>query len=531
MAAWCPPEGVAGDSAVIKVSVGMLGPARYRCPARDAMSARRNLSPTVAAPRKREVLEQFTNGPFMAAMDLIEHADRSVQDALCELDARVACNTARPFHDGLRQWTAHALAMYGQAFSEDGGQPMLAVRRQWTYRSHLAAPDKRGATTYEITVWGRCYRSADGATRELRLVANHLRGRARTDTEVAVAAFVLAAGGPGPVPQRVRVVRCGLLEGRAETLFDGTREAADELYRHHGQEALGDLVEGQEFRPGSACADCSYAPVCPALPRQPGLLGLDDRSRPRRTWSATNGRAYRACPAREHLRRHHLPVDLTVERSAAAERGRAVHSYLERRHEARPRTPCVPHIPGNWTADQYKLPMADRDLGARLLRHHAEVCPLRQTHGDDDLQVEPDLVFDDPAADVVVLAKPDLLYRDHGVWVWRETKTSARDRSWSSDPLTDYPQLALAVELVGRGALGGGRGRVELEVLRPRGVDLMTFDPFTAGTRAAARQVLALQLQRWHTDDEFAASPGVECASCEVARWCSARVPVAGNVA
>jgi PD-(D/E)XK nuclease superfamily len=528
MTSWRPPDGVVGDSAVIKVSVGMLGSAKYRCPAGDAMTARKNLRPLLAVERKPEALEQFTNGPFMAAMDLIERGGTSPEDALRKIDARAARGWSLPMHDGLRQWTTHAIDMYRQAFPGDDGQAMKPARWRWVYRKQMTSPDDRGAKLYQISVWGRCYSSADGKVRELRLLVNRLRSRVRTDAEVAVAALVLAEGVPGPVPERVRIVQFGILEGCAETLFDGTRESAVEMYRMKGKKALGDIVDSQEYRPGPACVECAYAAVCPALPRLPGLLGILDRTRPRRSWSATNGRTYRKCAAREHLRRHRLPVDITIERGAAAERGRAVHAYLERKHGADPPTPCGPHTPENWVADEFHLTDEDRRLGVRLLRHHAEVCPLRYARNAADVQAEPDLVFDDTSADLIVLAKPDLLYRDRGSWVWREVKTSDSDRRWSRDLVAEYPQLALAVVLIGRGALGSARGRVELEMLRPGGVDLAIIDPFTPGVRAAAENVLAEHVRDWHADDEFKASPGVECLRCEVGRWCSARESAGG---
>ena len=520
MAPWLPPEGLVGDSTVIRVSLGKLGPRQYRCPARDAMAARPNLAPRVLERRKREVLESFTAAPFMAAMDLVEDRRFTVDQALRAVNERAT----RPIHDGVLQWTAHAVHGYVSAFPAVPEQPMRVVRSRWTYRKVLSAPDERGARRYEINVWGRCYVSADRGTRELRLITNRLNARARADAEIAVAAFVVARGEPGPAPHRVRIVQFGILEGTVETLFDDTVAAAEEMYRLHGRRALAAIVDSTEYRPGAVCADCPFAGVCPALPRAPGLLGVTDHSRPRRSWSATNARSYRACPARGYLRQQRLPVDATVEQSAATERGRAVHAFLERRHAQWPGGPCDQHTPSDWVPRLHDLTDSDRDLGARLLRHHAEVCPLRHAS---EVQIEPDLVFDDTAADVVVLVKPDLLYRERGAWVWREVKTSASDRCWPIDVLTGYPQLALGVVLIARGALGPGRGRVELEVLRPGGVDLTILDPFTDSIRERAERALLDHVRAWHADDRFTAVPGEECRRCEVSRWCSAKAGAA----
>lgn len=519
MSPWLPPDGLAGDSTVIRVSLKMLGPERYRCPARDAIAARPNVVPSRRVLRKREVLESFTGGPFMSAMDLIEDRRFTADQAL----AVVSEESTQPIHDGILQWTRHAVHGYLNAFPNEPVRPMRPVRRRWTYRKPLGAPDERGTRRYEINVWGRCYESVDGGIRELRLIANRHNARTRADAEIAVAALVVAQGGPGPSPQRVRIVQFGILEGAAETLFDNTASAAEEMYRFHGKRALGAIVDSTDYRPGAVCADCPYASICPALPREPGLLGLANRRRPRRSWSATSARAYRACPARHYLRQQRLPTDSTVERNAAAERGRAIHSFLERRHAAGDQVPCDQYIPADW-AGPYDLTDGDRELGVRLLRHHAEVCPLRHAT---EVVIEPDHVFDDGDADVAVLAKPDLLYREQGAWVWREVKTSASDRRWFTDVLAEYPQLALGVVLLARGALGPGRGRVELEVLRPGGVDLTMLDPFTVSVRKRAERVVLEHAQKWHADDHFKAEPGDECRRCEVSRWCSAKAGAA----
>lgn len=488
---------------------------------RDAIGARRGLRPIRSIRGRPEVLEHFANGPFMTVMDIVEDRGATLDEAIGQLDMWVADGRVKPLHDGLRQWTSHAAAAYREVFQRPDSPATQPVRLAWTFRRHLTSADARGAQLYEIGVWGRCYTSRDGRFRELRLIRNHLREHSPTDDTVAVAAFVLARAIPDDKVRSVRITQFGVTEGIAETLFDGSTESAVELYQANGRRSLGALVDSQEYRPGAGCADCVCAGVCPTLPRAPGLLGIAGDNRPRRSWSPTNARQYRACPAREHLHRQFLPADPNIERSPAAERGRAVHAFLAHRHEAGPGHPCDVRVPVDWPDERHPLAEHDRQLGARLLRHHAEVCPSGIAA---NIRTEPDLVFEDATAGVVVLAKPDLLYQDHtGAWVWREVKTSASDRRCVTDPLVEYPQVALGVALLARGVFGGGRGRLELEVLRPGGVDLLTLDPFTATVRAAAERTLSENLAPWRADDWFAATPGVECARCEVGHWCSQR--------
>ncbi len=522
MTSWHPPAGVSGDSGLIKVSVGMLGPARYRCPARDALSARPRFRAETPVPRKPELLESFTNGPFMDVLDLVEHQGVSFEEALTKLEKR-------PVHDSVRSWTRHAVEGYQSAFP--AGDGMTPCRQRWVYEKALRQPDQRGARQYRISVWGRCYRSTDGKRREVRLPANRLEGRARTDAEIAVAALVLAEGGPDVPPEHIAIRQFGMLEGRSATLFDGSRQAANDLYEVSGRTALADLVdagEPVEYRPGAACADCPFSAVCPALRRTPGLLGVRERRRPRRSWSPTSARNHGECPARDYGRRQRLPVDPLIERGPAAERGRAVHRYLEHRH-GRAATPCETRVPDDWVPPGFDLTPEDHALGAVLLRHHAVVCPARHTREAEDLRVEPDLVFEDTDADTVVLAKPDLLYHDGTTWVWREVKTSASGRRGTRPWIEQYPQLALATVLAAHGEFGLGIGRVELEILRPAGADLYTFDPGTPEVLGQAETVLRESFGRWQADDRFDPVPDRHCARCEVRRWCSARLETGGE--
>ncbi|WP_432926964.1 PD-(D/E)XK nuclease family protein [Microbispora sp. CA-135349] len=485
----------------------MFGPERYRCPAADALKAR-GLRPRERADWKPEVLEPFLNGPFMAAADRLERPAGKPR-------AR-----QRPLHDGVRQWTRHALRMYREAFPPH--PDLRPAARPWVYRHRRPIGDGSNTVEYRITAWGRCFESPNGWQRELRLPVNRLR--ARTAAERAVAALIAAEANPDPRLERVRVVQFALLDGRTDPVFDGTRDEALAVYRADGSPAVRALLDNREYRPGTACASCAVAPVCPALPRAAGLLGIADRSRPRRSWSSTTGRAHRSCPARGYLRGLRLPVDDGVERGAAVERGRAVHAFLAEQHSRRPRTPCSPEIPADWVPEGYPLPDEERLLGAKLLRHHAEVCPLRTAEPQSEIQIEPGLALDDSDADLLVLAEPDLLYQDGDAWVWRETKTSGSNRR-SGDVLTTYPQLALAVRILSGGVLPGprGRGRVELELLRPEGVDLRILDPFAPATQAAAEAALREQVSGWHSETLFEATPSRDCAACEVARWCSRR--------
>ncbi|MFE3018928.1 PD-(D/E)XK nuclease family protein [Streptomyces sp. NPDC059256] len=509
---WLPPDGVTRTSEVITVSAGMFKGGEFRCPAADALKTR-GYHTADPVPRRRERLEHRTLGPFMAACDTRSHPAGGPPRT-----------RSAPLHDGLKTWSDHGVKGYETAFPTEPERPLNEVPEPWTYRYRPPGPDPRNAQEYRFTVWGRCLASADGAHRELRLPVHRLNRELPPEGFIAAVALVLAEGTPGPLPKSVRIVEFALFDGNTRELFAGSREQALARYRKHGPDALAGVLDGREYRPGSACGGCPYLSVCPALRPAPGLLGVAEKDRPRRTWSVTNGRNYRTCPARDHMRRLHLPTADSVEREVTSERGRALHSYLAARHGHGSPRPCTVEVTEEWVPDGFDLPDHERALGAILLRRHAAVCPLRYVGNGTDVRTEPRVVRYDTAANVVVIAAPDLIYRDADSWVWRETKTSATDRRSNRSLLEHYPQLALAVVLMSRGDLGGvpARARVELEVLRPGGADLEIIDPSASANRTAAEGILRAMVTDWHADDLYEATPGRSCERCEVARWCSA---------
>ncbi|MGX7824636.1 PD-(D/E)XK nuclease family protein [Actinokineospora sp. 24-640] len=472
----------------------------------EALNARQGLLPSTPR-RKREALNDFPLGPLMTALDLIEFRDftaaRAMETALTPVEGP-------PNHEGVAEWTRHAVDGYLHAFPTD--EVWLPVREPWLHRSVLTKPDSRGVRRYDIRAWGRRYRSRDGKARELRMI--RFRGGRRSPGELAVAALVVA--GAGTPPERVRIREFACFEGTASLLYDEASEDVQQFYRVHGKDALREAVDGTAYRPGSACVSCRYRVGCPALDEAVGVLGVSDRTRPRRTWSVSNARKYAACPARDHLIRLRLPVEWAVERSPWTERGRAVHQHLQRQHQEG--VLCSADVPTSWP--DRELPDREIAVGTRMLRHHAEICPL--LHRPTDVRVEPKLVFDDTAADVVVLVTPDLLYHDGGSLVWREVKTTTADPATRFRTLAEVPQLALAIVLLGRGALPntGARPRAELEVLHPNGNDLRFYDALDPATQAEASEVVAALAGPWHRDAEFRPWPGPACQSCEVLRWC-----------
>jgi hypothetical protein len=154
-----------------------------------------------------------------------------------------------------------------------------------------------------------------------------------------------------------------------------------------------------------------------------------------------------------------------------------------------------------------------------MIGDHALVCPLR--NGPDDAEVHPErpIVVYDPDADVVVIAKTDLLYRVADRWTLRETKTVKAPSK--EDLLVEYPQLALAVLLADAGVLpGGGPCGVELERLTGSGPVVTELEVAAPDVVAQARRVLLKYVSEWHTDTRYPTKAGNACEDCPFTRWC-----------
>jgi hypothetical protein len=156
-----------------------------------------------------------------------------------------------------------------------------------------------------------------------------------------------------------------------------------------------------------------------------------------------------------------------------------------------------------------------------MIGDHFLVCPLRGADEETEVHPERSVVVYDPAANVVVIAKVDLLYRTAGVWRLRETKTARHLNE--GNPLTRFPQISLAILLSAEGLLPGGRGgcRVELERLTAYGPVMSEFDVHDPELVAEAREVVRSRVVDWHADERLATKPGKKaCGECGFTRWC-----------
>ncbi|WP_327178425.1 PD-(D/E)XK nuclease family protein [Streptomyces sp. NBC_01335] len=451
-------------------------------------------------------------------------------------------------------WTIQAFERYVAARTREqdaalaaGLPPTVPVPLDWTLRTALREhPDDRGARQYEHKTWGRQYASADGTVRDLWIPSF---GRAKTDrpaAEKAAIAHVVALGQPArrrarlahppetslvnpTPPERVRVFDFGCADGSVTPLLDWGPDTVRDLFRRDAAPAFIAAATGTGVRPGAGCVGCKVIGHCAHLPRTPELWGPPRAPVPpraaRRSISAWDLRLHGECPAQYHLARQLRLNDLTPENSGAR-RGRAVDAVLNARHAQSPPRSCrvLPPACESTLSPAHPLeePLARSAL--RMLDEHRALCPLDGLAPGEKVLTQHRVTAYIPELDVVVLAVPDLLHTRRGRWIWRETKTSASPL-WEGRPLLrSFPQLALAVLLFDKGALGDGarRGRVELEHLREGAGEsgLEAIDPGHRATVAEAREVIADLAEPLLRDTSYEARPGRHCLGCQVRTWC-----------
>jgi hypothetical protein len=518
-----------GDRRLVRI--GTHAADEGACPERLAIKARPAMQPAQRSRARGPFLENFPLKAVMAVVDKVEFHGRNQAEALEQLGRE-----GKPMHPGAIRWGRHAAASYLNLAVSVYTVATMPVPHYWVVQ-HAG-----NATSWELYAWGRRYESPDGSVREFRFIRFGVAdGNKRDKAQVAIAAYSAAFGVPAPWPdpwrepfrpiprehvdvRRVRVLEIGLEGGEPDVLFDGTPQEAEAYYAEHARARVGQMSKGGTRQPGWECADCKLATACEALTRIPGMLGIADPTASLRTWSVTDGRYYRVCPAQEHLIRLNLPKENEYTESAI--RGQAVHAWLEENHRGPFHTGCsiwdIPSPPDDWSVGKWRVTGEQALAGSRMLANHADLCPFQRADQIAEVRLEPTLAFHDTAANVIVIAKPDMLYMEAGAWVWREIKTRQRLPRSGTDLFQDFPQLALATVLLAEHALGGkpSGSRIELEFLTPDASDIPLIDPNDPAEVAKARAVVRELAQPWHADKTAAARPGPHCTACPVRRWC-----------
>jgi len=522
--------GLTGDRSVVRI--GTRAAEEGTCPDKLAAKALPAVYPRQRSRQGKKFLADFPLDAVVRVLDDVEVRGLSRQEAI----ARLGLGARPPLHPGLARWAGNAAGGYLDAI---GG---LVTPATTLVRDYWVVQQVSGGRTWEAYAWGRRYQSPDGSVREHRFLRfGEADAERRDKSQVAIAAYATAFGIPAPWPDswqeafrlrsdersavlRVRVVEVGLDGGMPAVLFDGTPEHALALYAAEARDGLRDIVRGGTPEPGDACAGCKLITACEEIKRIPGLLGITDPTARQRTWSVTNGRSYRRCPAQDHLTRLHLPKQ--DEYGSAAVRGQAVHEWLRESHSGPLHPACtvqdIPSSVHDWSAGRWHVTGQEAWAGARMIASHADLCPFSRAGQITEVRVEPTIAVLDTDANVIVIAKPDLLYLEDGAWVWREVKTRAYPLRSTADALWEFPQLALATLFLARDVLPGKRdgARAELEWLTADSGDVLLIDPSDLAQVTRAREVIHELAAPWHADKTMPANPGRHCADCPVRRWC-----------
>jgi hypothetical protein len=487
------PDHTSGEpvpTPTVRVFSGSAALASGGCPAHRRFSADPSLG---ADPPPRDTPGAVLN----AVLDLVEHAGMALEEACAHLSAPKGPGRALPGgrpappHPGLLVWVRHAARCYLEALAGDRGRdgPHRAPVFDFWVRQYLPVPGSPNSRPYELCARGRRYAYAQGSerVRELRVPVMGAAGeQARPRAEVAVAAYVLATGtpvdrdacaarpgryrggAPYPMrghrggadarpPDRVRVVETSCLDSSTAVLYDGSAAEAGEAFASAGREGLRSALVGGARSPGRDCLACAGRRGCGRLPRAPGLLGTDGGPWPRRSWSVSLGLRHRSCPARAHFHALGLPADPGAE-PARLRRDRVVRAWLERLHRRLPRRPCTAgDLPGDrssWSAGRWRLEGGQARLGAAMIAAHVGVCPLRGLASGSHVRVGHRLAADDTRADVLVLARAEVLHHRGRSWVHRSVTTTDE----APAPAGDGPAPAEARPSPGANALLGEEG-------------------------------------------------------------------------
>ena len=343
------------------------------------------------------------------------------------------------------------------------------------------------------------------------------------ETWSLIAAYVIAAYGQSSPSTRIRVVEIGAADGSSAVLFDGTAAEARAEFLARGRDLAAAAADNDHMVPCRSCGDCKAAGSCRALIPVDGMLGQPGRGLSSRSVSALELEQYMRCPGQWLLDwAVRLPRDETGGQRAF--RGRAVHRWLQVAHSRQ--VPCTSAdlpAPGSGLglADG-KLTEEEYEVAYPFLVQHADRCPLAGEMSSVVL-VEKNIHGYDHDAEVVPVARPDLLYRAGDCLVIREFKTAEQPYESGRDEAYDkHLQVAFGISMLNSGLLaryGAHTGRMELELLTPSASSVWEWDTSDPAIAAVAAGTVRRAVAGWHHDKTWETQPGPYCAWCPVRRW------------
>lgn len=345
-----------------------------------------------------------------------------------------------------------------------------------------------------------------------------------------VQAAHILANLPWPSPcTRVVVREVGGVDGSSIVHLDLTPAEAAAAFEADLRPALLSITRSHDARPGNSCVECALVRQCEALVPANGALAQTARGPRRRSLSATDLARYDDCPAAWYYSRE-LNLPKSPAGSQALLRGSAVHEWLSAAHARG--VPCaVEDLPADSGAQDWLSPEAYEAAYPHLV-HHVPLCPLA-VGPVTVVASERTFHLFDPASDVVVVIKPDMLLRRGRTLILREVKSSesvlitATRSEISSRFVQVHVGLAVIDALAAHHACDSGA--LELELLTPVGGRLWSWSSAHPMELGVARADIARRVAVWQADDRWEPKPNPLCVTCEVREWCSERDTFANN--
>jgi hypothetical protein len=470
----------------------------------------------------------FTREPWPFLQGVIVDAVREVADG-ADLETVLASAVGSekkgvPLHPAVQRYVRHAVNAYLEV--DESRQALLETTL--THREQRTIKVQHRA----MQGWGVWLEDPTGSVREVRRLRHgSARGTIQVDQVWAAVMAKLAvdgrteeATGPEPDPELVLVVEVGLGDGSDHEVFRGTAAEARRMWADVGRPVVTEMINTDDLRPGWSCTSCVWLTSCPAVPAVRGALGLPQPAAFRRSVSAADLDLYARCPAQYGMRRlFHLPAHFD-DPSDAQVRGILAHQWLAAAHSRPGSKPCTEAgLPRDGADPLGMLAEHEVSLVAPFLAGHVSECPLAE-NGIHAIHVETRQQLFDADADVLLVAKPDLVMFRDGVETWRETKTTITEFPPSLEDLletyTSAPFNMVLLAELSTHRTGAPAGVVEFEVLRPFEGAVYLLDVGDERLLNLARKRVVELARQWSVDVSLTATPGPSCHWCSVQRWC-----------
>jgi len=195
----------------------------------------------------------------------------------------------------------------------------------------------------------------------------------------------------------------------------------------------------------------------------------------------------------------------------ALRRGQVIDDWLTANH-ARGAACCA--------ADVARLHVETGDDAATsMATHHIGVCPLADSSVR-NLCLQTDVAALDTTSRVLLVARPDSVYRRDGAAVWRETKTRNLLKARTAGSLVEADiTAALYLVLLCSGA-GGVPDALEWEELSAEAHELTILSADDDDLVESARTHVSSAVADLVGDTIFPTRVGIQCGGCTARRWC-----------